>query len=335
MSADQDIEAFSEIVELNGRAIMEQAIARVMESGYDAGKASQAAKHHTAFLRRVAPVFPALVNLSYEAAGKGNHRPIGAGAALTMFVEAANIHDDIIDQTEAKHKRKTSYGKYGADTSILAGDLLLVQASLALFKECEVLPPLQRDRIVQLTFDALVKISKSAAQEALMHRKLNASPKAYLEVIRLRAAVPEAHCRIGAIFGGTTEELVNALGFYGRTYGIVGTVLDEFMDLLDFDKFSARLSKECLPLPLMYALQDKPLQATILPKLSSFSVSKVDHAQIVQSVMASNKVKRLKEDTAATADRTIRQIQGLVENNAGRDLSKLLTILRGLICNMG
>lgn len=335
MSADQDLEAFSEIVERNGRAIMEQAITRVMDSSYDAGKASQAAKHHTVFLRRVAPVFPALVNLSYEAAGKGAHKPTGAGAALTLFVEAANIHDDIIDQTEAKHKRKTSYGKYGADTSILAGDLLLVQASLALYRECEVLPPLQRDKIVQLTFEALVEISKSAAQEALMHRKLNVSPKAYLEVIRLRAAVPEAHCRIGAIFGGATEELVNALGFYGRTYGIVGTVLDEYMDLLDFDKFNARLSKECLPLPLMYALQDKTLQANILPKLSGFAVSKGDHAQIVQLVITSQKVTKLKEETVANADKINQQIRGSVENNAGRDLSKLLTILRGLICNIG
>lgn len=314
---------------------MEQAIAQVMESSYDAGKASQAAKHHTAFLSRVAPVFPALVNLAYEAAGKGAHKPTGAGAALTLFVEAANIHDDIIDQTEAKHKRKTSYGKYGADTSILAGDLLLVQASLALYKECEVLPAQQRDQVVQLTFDALVEISKSAAQEALMHRKLDASPQAYLEVVRLRVAVPEAHCRIGAIFGGATEELMAALGCYGRTYGIVGTVLDEFMDLLDFDKFNARLSKECLPLPLMYALQDKTLQANILPKIRGFSVLKADHAHIVQSVMGSKRVKILREETATAADKTIQQLQGLAENNAGRDLSKLLTILRGLICNLG
>jgi geranylgeranyl pyrophosphate synthase len=333
MSADQDIEAFSEIVERNGRAIMEKAISSVLGSNYDAGKASQAAKHHTAFLSRVAPVFPALVNLSYEAAGKGTYKPTGAGAALTMFVEAANIHDDIIDQTAVKHKRKTAYGKYGADTSILAGDLLLVKASLTLYKECEVLLDQKRDQVVELTFGSLVEISKSAAQEALMHRKLDVTPKSYLEVVRLRAAVPEVHCKIGAIFGGATEEIVYVLGCYGRTYGVVGTVLDEFMDLLDFDKFNARLSKECLPLPLMSALQDKTLQTNILPKISGFSVSKADHAQTVQLVMASNRVKKLKEDTVAAADKTIQEIQGLIENNAGKDLSKLLKILRGLICN--
>lgn len=113
MSADQDIQMFSEIVEQSGRAIMDRAVKQILESNSDAGIVSSAVKYHVKFLSHVLPLVPALMTLSCEAAGGKKETPIGIGAALTLLVEAANIHDDIIDQTLVKHERKTTFGKYG------------------------------------------------------------------------------------------------------------------------------------------------------------------------------------------------------------------------------
>ena len=110
---------------------------------------------------------------------------------MTLFVEAANIHDDIIDQTIIKHKRKTTFGKYGTDITLLAGDVLLVQAALSLFKECELLTTEQKNKILELTFQALIKICKSASKESKMRRKIERYPKRLPSIVRLRAAVPE------------------------------------------------------------------------------------------------------------------------------------------------
>jgi geranylgeranyl pyrophosphate synthase len=334
MKPNQNIEVFSEIVERNGRAIMEKAMSQVLTIKYDAGNVSSAAKYHTKFLQNVAPVFQALFNLSYEAAGKGRHKPTFVGAALTLFIEAANVHDDIIDQTLIKNKRKTAYGKYGADIAILAGDILLVQAAFALYKECDKLATDQREIITKLTFKALMDISKSAAKEAYMHKKLDASPKEYLEVIRLRASVAELHCRIGAMLGEGSEETIAILGLYGRTYGIVGTVLDEFFDLVDFEKFSARLSNEVLPLPVIYALSEPTLRMDILPLIQDFKIAKDDHASIVRTIMPLKELRRLRIKQYRLVDDTIKQIEKISQNDAVKDLTKLMMVLRELICNL-
>ena len=108
----------------------------------------------------------------------------------------------MIDQTKIKHKRKTTYGKFGNDVALLSGDFLLVQAALSLAKECEPLNEEQKDAILGLTIQALIKICKSAAKESAMRRKFDVSLQDYLEVVGLRASVPEVHCMIGGILGG-------------------------------------------------------------------------------------------------------------------------------------
>ena len=123
-----NIDAFTGIIEKHGRAMMEKAVEQVLDSNYESGVVSSASKYHVKFLRNVLPTVPALMTLSCEGAGGKKEKPIGIGAALTLFVEAANIHDDIIDQTIIKHNRKTTFGKFGTDITLLAGDFLLVQA---------------------------------------------------------------------------------------------------------------------------------------------------------------------------------------------------------------
>lgn len=334
MSLNRDLGVFSEIIERNGRAIMDRAIAQVLDADYDAGKVSTAAKHHTRFLSKVAPVFPALLNLAYEAAGKGTQKPIGVGAALTLFVEAANVHDDIIDQSRIKHNRKTAYGKFGSDISILAGDILLVQGAFALYRECDKLPFEQREKIVRATFESLTEISNSAAQEALMHKRFDISPKDYLEVVRLRAVVSETHCMVGAIVGGATTETVDVLSKFGRSYGIIGTVLDEFLDCLDYEKFGNRLSKECLPLPVLCALEDIELRKKILPVIKNFQVSESDYRLIMKLVMGSNNVKKLRENQIKSAEKMALLLSKLTENDAVEDFKKLCSVFKSLACNM-
>ncbi len=115
-----NLDVFAEIIEKHGRAVMQKAVDQTLNSNYDAGTVSLAMKHHARFLSNVLPVFPALITLSCESVGGKMEKFVGIGAALTLFVEAANIHDDLIDQTLIKHKRKTTFGKFGADVTLLS-----------------------------------------------------------------------------------------------------------------------------------------------------------------------------------------------------------------------
>ncbi len=73
--------------------------------------------------------------------------------------------------------------------------------------------------------------------------------------------------------------MISSLGNYGRNYGIVGTIIDEFMDLFDYQKFSYRLKNECVPLPLLCAITDLTTKRKDKPFLNDFCISKNDYDQ--------------------------------------------------------
>ncbi len=337
MSANSvNLDVFQDIIEQHGRAIMQRAVEQILDSNYDAGAVSSAVKYHVKFLPHVLPLVPALMALSCEAVGGKKEAPVGIGAALTLLVEAANIHDDIIDQTVIKHKRRTVFGKFGTGVTLLAGDFLLFQASQSLYQECNTLPNEQKNLILDLTFKSLAKISKSAAKEIKMQKRFDVSPKDYLEIVRLRASVPEAHCMIGGILGDGTESMVASLGVYGRNYGVVGTVIDEFMDLYDYTKFSNRLRDEVVPLPVLCALEDSKIKGEILPLLEAFGVNPSSHNSIVRAVLASDKVKQLQKDLSALPIKSNLALREFIrENNARGNLLTIQMVVQDFLCNIG
>ena len=87
------LDIFADIIEKHGRAVMQKVVKQTLDSKYDAGDVSCATKYHARFLTKVLPVFPALITLSCEAVGGKIEKSLGVGAALTLFVEAANIHE--------------------------------------------------------------------------------------------------------------------------------------------------------------------------------------------------------------------------------------------------
>jgi geranylgeranyl pyrophosphate synthase len=336
MSSPVDrIEVFQNILEEYGRKAMEKAVVEILDSKYNCGSVSSALKYHAKFLRRVSPVFPALISLSCEAAGGRMEKTTSIGAALTLFVEAANLHDDIIDQTTTKYGRKTVFGKFGGDITLLAGEVLLVQGSVLLHRECNVLPAEQKNAILDWTFESLIEISNSVAMETKMRRKNDVKPQDYFEVIRLRAAVPEAHCKIGGLLGGGSEEVIGALGYYGRTYGVVGTIVDEFMDLLDHRKFGNRLRNECLPLPVMYALGNPKIQNELKSFIEHFDPAKKGNDEMVRLVSSSDEVQKLKKDAVLLAERTLKQISVIEANIAIGKLTSLLQIVTEILGTIG
>jgi geranylgeranyl pyrophosphate synthase len=168
-----------------------------------------------------------------------------------------------------------------------------------------------------------------------MRRKIDTLPQDYLQIVRLRSSVPETHCVVGGILGGGKKNMISCLGNYGRNYGIVGTVIDEFMDLFDYEKFSNRLRNECIPLPVLCALQNKTIRGKIEPTLGEFKVSKNDYNQIVRLVTRSDEVEELRKDMLSLIVNSNLKLDNIFkENTTRRNLSVTLKVLEGLLCNM-
>lgn len=219
--------------------------------------------------------------------------------------------------------------------TILSGDFLLFQATQMLSKECKALPISQGETILDLTFNSLEKISKSAAKETKMQKRFDVLPQEYLEIVRLRAAVPQVHCMIGGILGNGTEDMVESLGIYGKNYGIVGTVIDEFMDLFDYTKFSNRLRAEVVPLPVLCALQDSNVKDKILPLIENFEVDQTGYDRLVRYVLSSVIIKKVKKEVASLPQKSVTELQKTFrENKARENLLTIQSVVNGILGNI-
>ena len=312
-------ENFKGIIEKRGRGALEQAKHEILDSPYDGGVVSSALKYFAQVtLKDILPVFPALISLSCEAVGQKTEKTTSIGAALSLITGVADIHDDIIDKSAIKYSKQTVFGKFGSDIALLAGDALLMQGIMLLHRECESLPREQSRAILNLTHRALFEICNAEAKEIGLMKKLDTKPEEYFEVIRLKAVVPEVHCKIGGILGNTDEKTVQSLGNYGRTFGIVATVRDEFIDLLEYPELKNRLKNECLPLPIMYALRNSEIRGKIKPILESSIITKNNVNEIIKIVMSSEEIQELKNSLkilTKEAHRKLAQIVKFKENN--------------------
>ena len=298
MNPEPDLtEQVIQIIEEKGRPAIEKARKEILSMQTRKGEVTAALAHFAKVtLTGGLPVFPVLLTLSCEAVGGSTEKTTAVSAALTLMAGAADIHDDIIDQSKIKYSKKTVFGKFGGAVALLAGDALLIQGSTLLQQECEALTREQRTAILALVPEALFEISNAEAQETHLMKNLNAKPEEYLEIIRMKAVVPELHCKIGAIMGNASKANVEALGSYGRTIGVTSLVRDEFGDVYEYPELVNRIKNECLPLPMLYALQNPKVRNEVEAFIESGNFERKTLNRLKKLVLESEQVDEFRKD---------------------------------------
>jgi geranylgeranyl pyrophosphate synthase len=176
-----------------------------------------------------------------------------------------------------------------------------------------------------LVAETSFEISKAEALDSQIKTKLEVRPQDYLDIIRLKASVPELTMEIGAILANGNMETVASLGQFGKTYGIVSLVAEEFMDLIEYREFKSRLKNECPPLPVLYAFQDEQRKNMILPLLSRKRLRKNDFQEIVSLVMESMEVQKLKNETNSLVEDCLIQLDAVSPKKAREELATLIS----------
>ncbi|MBX3227872.1 MAG: polyprenyl synthetase family protein [Labilithrix sp.] len=150
---------------------------------------------------------------------------------------ATLLHDDVIDDGDQRRGRPTSRRVWGNAVSVLAGDMLLVEAlrlaslgagasDTATWTELvATLGKLVDGEIVQLRGRTAVSLEEAT----------------YFEIVRGKtASLFEWSLRAGARSGGAPSEAIDALGRFGASLGVAFQLVD---DLLDYDGDAAKTGK--------------------------------------------------------------------------------------------
>ena len=166
------------------------------------------------------------------------------GTSIELFHNFTLIHDDIMDKAPVRRGKETVHEKFGTNTAILAGDVMLVSAYEELNKiGLEFLRP-----ILTLFNKTAKEVCEGQQMDMDFEKMESVSFEAYIKMIELKTSVAlAASLQTGAILGGAGERNQHLLYEFGRKLGIAFQVQDDYLDAFgDPAKFGKQMGGDIL-----------------------------------------------------------------------------------------
>jgi geranylgeranyl pyrophosphate synthase len=269
-------------------------------------------------------IHPGLIDFVSEAAQGDSGEVLDLQVSMLLFSAAIDVHDDIIDNSTQKHGTPTVFGKFGRDMAILLGNAFMIKGFILLFEAVEKLPHRMKNEILKTVKCALFEVGDAHACELRLKHRWDADPAEYLEILEKKGAIIEAEARIGALVGGGTRQVIDALSRYGRILGLLGTLREEFVDMFEVQEMQNRIQNECLPIPVMYALQDMSARDKILKIFSKGRIAEKDLEEAIGTVSETRTVKALKRKMSEEIEEAVNLLLKLEKTEARLFLATLI-----------
>ena len=273
-------------------------------------------------------VHPGLLSIACEAVGGSVDEAIPIQVVMLLLTAAVDTHDDIIDESKTKYGKPTVFGRFGKDIALLVGDAFLMKALVLLHKLEKQFPAEKMDAIWNIINSRFFELGDAEALEASLKSNIDISPEEYLRVLKMKASTSEAHMRIGAIVGGGEHDIVDLIGNYGRTLGILIGIREDFIDTFEPEELQNRIKNECLPLPILYAFKNPQTKKIILDYLSKREISDKDAERIVDIIFEEENVEMLRNKVKRLAEETCNAISNIPNRNL---VSQMEMLINGVI----
>jgi len=164
--------------------------------------------------------------------------------AIELFHNFTLIHDDIMDKAPLRRGVETVHKKFGDNTALLAGDVMLVAAYDYLNKVNNT----YLHRVMNLFNQTARQVCEGQQLDMDFENKEAVAFDEYLKMIELKTSVLlAASLKMGSILGGAGERNQNLLYEFGKKLGIAFQVQDDYLDAFgDPEKFGKQLGGDIL-----------------------------------------------------------------------------------------
>jgi heptaprenyl diphosphate synthase len=153
---------------------------------------------------------------------------VTGGVACELVHVGSLHHDDVIDDAATRHGVDSVNARWGNMRAILSGDFLLARAS-------ELASSLGTE-VAALLAATIGRLCEGEVRELELAYHLDRRMEDYVAAIEGKtAALYATTCRIGGIVAALPPDQIDALGEYGRRYGLAFQVVDDVLDVVASD----------------------------------------------------------------------------------------------------
>lgn len=226
---------------------------------------------------------PVLCLMGNELFGEINEDTWHVGTAIELFHNFTLIHDDIMDKAPLRRGMETVHTKFGENTALLAGDVMLVTA----YEELNKIGIAYLQSILSLFNKTAKEVCEGQQMDMDFEKMEIVSLPSYLKMIELKTSVAlAASLKTGAILGGALLRNQNLLYEYGRTLGIAFQVQDDYLDAFgDPKKFGKQVGGDILANKKTFLLIHALETASPVNRVELHRLLKVNEADKVEKVL--------------------------------------------------
>jgi len=174
---------------------------------------------------------PSVLILAAEAVGSNINTVLGAAVAVELVHNFTLIHDDIMDKDGIRRGMSAVHVKWGEAGAILAGDTLYS-------KSFEILARIENEparivKCIDILSRTCTEICEGQWLDIDFELRDDVTEDEYLEMVEKKTSVLyAASVKMGALLGGASDEVADALYEFGRLIGIAFQIYDDVLDLV-------------------------------------------------------------------------------------------------------
>ncbi len=171
---------------------------------------------------------PLLLLLSYQLFDKKTfEEALPLAYAIELFHNFSLIHDDIMDDANLRRGQPVVHVKYGTNTAILSGDVMLVYAYQYLTKSGSA----HLNQLIDVFNQTAIGVCEGQQMDMNFESQDQVSIDEYIKMIELKTSVLlEAAMKMGAILADTDAQNVYHLGEFGKSMGLAFQMYDDYLD---------------------------------------------------------------------------------------------------------
>ncbi|MCA0231489.1 MAG: polyprenyl synthetase family protein [Bacteroidetes bacterium] len=187
---------------------------------------------------------PLLTTLSAHLFTDDWQKTLKPAVAVEVFHNFTLMHDDIMDCAPLRRGKPTVHEKWNANTAILSGDVMLVNAyELLLDVEPAYLP-----KVIKRFNRTAAEVCEGQQFDMNFETRTDVSQEEYIEMIRLKTSVLLGFAmELGGIIAGADDATTQALYDAGVSMGLGFQLKDDLLDVYgDPEKFGKQVGGDII-----------------------------------------------------------------------------------------